>query len=208
MAAVLIVTRQSRWHPSLRSWANRWSLRSGQWLKNGQNATSPITSYLSKERSLRSSEYNAIYFCPPTNQFWGSKVKNIFVRKNCHFSLGYFFTPMTLFRLIWMKNWCWIQNQRTKLPLGAQTPEKWHITSWKVIDLWWSRLTSERSQCVYHGCHLATPIDVHITSKNTEVRKFQALKRYGTQVSLGMTLEIRSQVKGHSRYGLKFLGKM
>ena len=33
-------------------------------------------------------------------------------------------------------------------------------------------------------------------------RKFQALKRYGTQISFDMTLEIRSQVKGHSRYGL------
>ena len=46
--------------------------------------------------------------------------------------------------------------------------------------------------------HLVTPIHVHITSKNTEVRKFQALKRYGTQISLDMTLDIRSQVKGHS----------
>ena len=36
----------------------------------------------------------------------------------------------------------------------------------------------------------------------TEVRKFQALKRHGTQISLDMTLEIKSQVKGHSRYGL------
>ena len=39
---------------------------------------------------------------------------------------------------------------------------------------------------------------IHITSKNTEVRKFQALKRYGKQISLDMTLEIMSQVKGHS----------
>ena len=37
----------------------------------------------------------------------------------------------------------------------------------------------------------------------TEVRKFQVLKRYGTQISLDMTLDIRSQVKGHSRYGLE-----
>ena len=49
---------------------------------------------------------------------------------------------------------------------------------------------------------LAIPIHVHITSKNTEVRKFQALKRYGTQISLDISLEIRSQVKYHSRYGL------
>ena len=39
--------------------------------------------------------------------------------------------------------------------------------------------------------------------KNTEVRKFQALEWYGTQISLDMTLEVRSQVKGHNRYGLK-----
>ena len=50
---------------------------------------------------------------------------------------------------------------------------------------------------------LPTPIHVHITSKHTDVRKFQALKRYGTQTLLDMTPEIRSQVKGHSRYGLQ-----
>ena len=50
--------------------------------------------------------------------------------------------------------------------------------------------------------HLSMSI-VHITSKHTEVRKFQALKRYGTQISFDMTLEIRSQVKGHSWYGFK-----
>ena len=38
-----------------------------------------------------------------------------------------------------------------------------------------------------------------ITSINAEVRKLQALKWYGTQISFDMTLEIRSQVKGHSR---------
>ena len=54
-----------------------------------------------------------------------------------------------------------------------------------------------------HGCRLPTPIHVHITSINAEVHKFQALKRYGTQISLDMTLEITSQVKGDSRYGLQ-----
>ena len=45
---------------------------------------------------------------------------------------------------------------------------------------------------------------VHVTSKDTEVHKFQALKLlYGTRISLDMTLEIRSYVKGHSSYGLK-----
>ena len=62
------------------------------------------------------------------------------------FLLG-IFAPMILFRHTWMANGCQIQNQRTKLPLGAQIPEKWHITSSKVIDLWWPRLTLERSKC-------------------------------------------------------------
>ena len=44
---------------------------------------------------------------------------------------------------------------------------------------------------------------VHITSKHTDVCKFQALKRYGTQILLDMTPEPRSQVKGRSRYGLE-----
>ena len=60
---------------------------------------------------------------------------------------------------------------------------------------------------VNHGCHLPTPIHVHIISIDAEVRKFQALKRYGTQISLDMTLNIRSQVKDHSRYGLKIFRK-
>ena len=61
---------------------------------------------------------------------------------------------------------------------------------------------------VSHVCHLAIPIHVHITSKNTEDpedRKFQALKWYGTQISLDMTLEIRSQVKGQSKNGFKIV---
>ena len=46
--------------------------------------------------------------------------------------------------------------------------------------------------------HLSISIPVHITNINAEVRKFQAMKRYGTQISLdmtSMTLEIKSQVK-------------
>ena len=46
-----------------------------------------------------------------------------------------------------------------------------------------------------------------MTSKHTDVRKFQALKRYGTQISLDMTPELRSQVKGHSRYVLQLFGE-
>ena len=49
-----------------------------------------------------------------------------------------------------------------------------------------------------------TPTDVHIASKNTELHKLQSLKRYdyGTLRSLDMTLELRSQVKGHGSYFL------
>ena len=114
-----------------------------------------------------------------------------------------------------MPNGCQIQNKRTKLALGAQKSEKWHC----VIKGHWPLMTSvdpglvtivtmsgnSHYVSVSHGCHLVTPIHVqfHITNKNTEVRKFQVLKRYGTQISLDMTLEIRSQVKGHSRHELK-----
>ena len=47
--------------------------------------------------------------------------------------------------------------------------------------------------------HLSMSISPAKTPKF--VRKFQALKRYGTQISLDMTLEIRSLVKSNSRYG-------
>ena len=127
----------------------------------------------------------------PYGSFLGVKIKN---SKNWHFSFGYLMAPMTLFRYIWMANGCQIQNQRTKLPLGAQRS----LTS---DDLGWPRKGHNVS--VNHGCHLPTPIHVHITSKHTEVRKFQVLKRYWTQISFDMTLEIRPQVKGNSRYGLK-----
>ena len=133
--------------------------------------------------------------------FLGSKL--FFFNRNCHFSFGCFWAPMTLYRHIWMANVCQIQNQRTKLPLGAQNPENdtWrHQRSLTSDDLGWPRKCHKVS--VNHGCHLPTPIHVHITSKHTDVRKFQTLKRYGTQISLDMTPEIRSQVKGHSRYGL------
>ena len=111
---------------------------------------------------------------------------------------------MTLFRHIWMANGLQIQKQCTKLPLGHKNPKNdiWRRQrSLTSDDLGWPRKCQNVS--VNHGCHLSTPIHVHITSKHTEVRKFQALKRYGTQISLDMTLEIRSQVKGHRRYGLE-----
>ena len=90
-------------------------------------------------------------------------------------------------------------------PWGHKNPKNdiWrHQRALTSDDLGWPR--KGHNVRVNHGCYLPTPIHVHnITSINVEVRKFQALKRYGTQISLDMTLEIRSQVKGHSRYGLK-----
>ena len=86
-------------------------------------------------------------------------------------------------------------------PGGTKTKKvAWrHQRSLTSDDLSWPRKGHNVS--VNHGCHLPTSIHVHITSINADVRKFQALKRYGTQNSLDMTLEIRSQVKGPSRYG-------
>ena len=133
----------------------------------------------------------------PYGSFLGVKIKN---SKNWHFSFGYLIAPMTLFRHIWMANGCQIQNQRTKLPLGAQRS----LTS-DDLGGW---LRKGHNVSVNHGCHLPTPIHVHITSKHTEVRKFQVLKRYGTQISLDMTLEIRPQVKGPQRDGRGGAGKV
>ena len=90
---------------SLRSWVNWWPLRSGQWPKIDQNATSPITSYLSKLET-RFKDQNVPYglrntvrcLLGPYGPFWGSKFKKIFFRKNVNFSLVNFMTPMTPFR--------------------------------------------------------------------------------------------------------------
>ena len=55
-------------------------------------------------------------------------------------------------------------------------------------------------------CSLSTYIS---TGKNAEVRKLQASKRYGTQISLNMTLELTSQVKVYLvGMALKFSGRM
>ena len=79
----VLVTRRSRWHTSLRSWVNRWPPRSSQWPKNGQNATSPVTSYLSK-LDQRFKDQNVPYGLRNTmrclldhysSKFWGSRLK-------------------------------------------------------------------------------------------------------------------------------------
>ena len=40
-----------------------------------------------------------------------------------------------------------------------------------------------KDRATKEGGHLPTPMNVYITSINAEVRKFQALKRYITQIS-------------------------
>ena len=78
---------------------------------------------------------------------------------------------------------------------------KWHeLTSRKAIDLGWPQKGQNIS--ANYGRHFATPIHVHITSTNDEVRRLQASKQYETQILLDMALEVRSQVIGHGRYDL------
>ena len=151
-----------------------------------------------------------IYMLSANKAILGSKFKKIIFRKNDHFSLGYFMTPMTPFRHIRMANGCQIQNQRTKLPLGAQKSETWHMTSSKVIDLWWPRLTSERSQCQCQPwmiftypipLNLSTPIHVH----QHKCRSSQVFRRWnGTERKFRLTWPWKLGYKsGHIRYGLK-----
>ena len=80
-----------------------------------------------------------------------------------------------------------------QITLGGTKTRKmtWrHQRSLTSDDLGWPRKGHNVSE--NHGGHLPTPIHVHITNKNTEVRKFQVLKQYGTQISVDMTLEIWS----------------
>ena len=138
--------------------------------------------------------------------FCGGQIKTnmFFLVKIVMFLWGYIIVPMTLFRHIWMTNRCQIQNQRTKLPLGHKNPKNdiWRQQRSLIsADLGWPRKGHNVS--VNHGWNLGTLSMSISPSKNVEVRMFQALKWYGTQISLVMTLEIRSQVKGHNRDGLK-----
>ena len=116
--------------------------------------SSPITSYLSKPEP-RFKDQNVPYGLRNTMRclsvpydpffFFGGGVKIKKIVKIVIFLFGILWLQWPyIFRHIWMVNGCQIQYQRT---LGAQKPEKWHMTTSKVIDLWWSRLTSGRSQC-------------------------------------------------------------
>ena len=192
------------------SLVNWWPLRSGQWPENGQNTSSPITSYLIKleppfkDQNVPCGLKNKMRWLSALWTILGVKLKKMM--KVVTFNLGTLWPQWSYF-----DKYAWLKDANPKLaqkitPCGTET-WKWHLTSSKVIDFEWPRLASERWQ--YQCKPLLFPRNtypcpyVHIISKNTEVRKFQALKRYGTQISLDMTLEISSQVKGHSRYDLK-----
>ena len=142
----------------------------------------------------------------PKNHFGGQKQKNI---KNVIFLWGILWPRWPYF-----DTHEWQMDAKFKIsapnyPWGHKNPKNdlWrHQRSLTSDGLGWPR--NGHNVSVNHGCHLATPIHVHITSKNTEVRKFQALKRYGTYISLDMPLEIRLQVnKSHGRYGLDIFRK-
>ena len=146
-----------------------------------------------------------MHFWTPTDHFFlgGVKIQKILFFITIAIFLWCILRPQWPHFDTWMANGCQIQKQHTKSTLRTQKPEKWH----DVIKGDWPLMTSEVNVSVNHGCHIPTPIHVGITSINAEIRKFQALKRYGTQISLDMTSEIRSQVKGHSRYGLKIFSE-
>ena len=94
--------------------------------KDVQNAISPITLYLSKleprfkDQNSYGLENTIRYLSDPYGQL-GENTKG----KMTIFLWGtYLLAPMAIFRHVRMMNGCEIQNQRIKLPLGAQTPEK------------------------------------------------------------------------------------
>ena len=158
-----------------------------------KNATSPITSHLSKLEQWFNDQ-NVPYglkntmrcFSAPTNHFRGSKIKNL---KYVIFLWGrYFMTRWPYFdTCLWMTNGCQIQNQRTKLPLGTQKSEKWLMTSSKVIDLWWPRLTSEWSQC---------QCKPWVSPRNTYPCSYHQQKYWSSQVS-GVETVRNANFAGH-----------
>ena len=85
-----------------------------------------------------------------------------------------------------------IKISASNYPRGNKNPKNdiWrHHRSLTSDDLGWP--WKGHNVNVSHVCHLATYIHVHITSKNTEICKLQALKLYGTQILLDITF-IRS----------------
>ena len=91
-------------------------------------------------------------------------------------------------------------------------PEKWPMTSLKVIDLWWPRLTSERSQCQSkHGCHLPTPIHV-LSISQAKMPKFaiSGVEMVGTERKFRLTWLWKSSRSSKVIVvtDLKFSGKM
>ena len=152
-----------------------------------KNATSPITSHLSKLEP-RYKDQNVPYglkntmrcFSAPTNHFG---VKNKKSLKN-NFSLGYFMTPMALFRhiFIWMTNGCRIQNQRTKLPVGTQKSEM----TYDVIKGHWPLMTSVDLGMVTMSVYTMGVTSQHLSMSISpaKIPKFASFRRwngtYGT----------------------------
>ena len=109
-----------------------------------------------------------------------------------------------------MANGCQIQTQRTKLPLEAQKAEKWHMTSSKVIDLWWPRLTSERSQCQCKPW-MSPPNTYPCPCHQQTYRSSQVSRRWnGTERKFRLTWLWKSGHRSKVMVGtyLKFSGKV
>ena len=116
--------------PTGGGWGARppWKLNN---CRKGQKTTSPIDIQMSKGSFSTSKSTLLLLLKRWWTEFLTFPYWPIF---------PYFMTTMIQFRHIWMTNGCQIQNQHTKLPLGAQKPVN-DMTSSKVIDLWWPRLT-------------------------------------------------------------------
>ena len=141
----------------------------------------------------------------PLRTILGIKVKEN--RKNGHFLWGILWPQWPHFDTCEWQTDAKFKISAPNYPRGHKYPKNgiWrHQRSLTSDDLGWPRKGHNVS--VNHGCHFPTPIHVHITSINAEVRQFQTLKRYATQISLDMTLEIRSKVIVGTN--LKFSGKV
>ena len=109
---------------------------------------------------------------------------------------------------LWMTNGCEITNQHTEVPQEHQNIKNGIWRQQKVIDLSWPR--KGHNVIENHGCHFATYIyqrarhqqkcrssyihDIHsyMYINGVELCQRQALKRYGSQISL----DIGNQVTG------------
>ena len=132
----------------------------------------------------------------PCEPFRGSKFKKSFL------------TPMTLFRHILMTNGCQIQNQRTKLLLGAQKPQKWH----DVIKDHWPLMTSADLGTVTMSAYTMDVISQHLSMSISpaKIPKTASFRRWnGTERKFRLTWPWKSghRSKVIEGTGLKFSGK-